>query len=122
MNPPTPIDPEHRRSVEARALKTSSGNVEGRYRSPPVWQDIQLDHNGTPNSEVLKLSPGRRPGKVYGDLQTGQALGYPQKELGRVVSSGVDAGTIGRNSGMRARDVSGKIVEEGRGRVDYVDF
>ena len=124
MNPPTPVNAEHRRSVEARALQDSNGNANtnARYGKPSIWQEIRLD-NGTPGSNVSTPSARRSPGKLYGDLQSGLASGQVKRGLGRIVSSGVDAGDVGLGSnGIRAREVSGKVAEEGRARIEYFDF
>lgn len=56
------------------------------------------------NGDVFKA-------KKYGDLR---AATPPVMVGGRQVSTGTDIG--GRNAGYR-RDVSGKVVEEGRSRV-----
>ena len=142
MNPPTPLNPEHRRFlIEARALRDSNGNTpvgnvnyrianDSEHSSASAWQDIRLDANETPRSE-MSSSPsvvgaegggGGKGRKVYGELPHSGQVG---QGLGRIVSSGVDAERLGRDgAGMRAREVSGKVVEEGRGRgkVEYLDF
>ena len=121
MHPPTSLHPEHRRSVEARALKASSGNIDGRYGSPKAWHDIRLD-DATLKSGSSSPSTEKKTTKIYGDLAGGQEFRQPRQGLGRVVSSGVDVGEFGLENAIRARNVSGKVAEEGRGRVEYVDF
>lgn len=119
MNPPTPQSAEHRRSPGARALQNPNDNPSTRYWNPSVWSDIRLADRA-PRSEVSASSAGGRPGKIYGDLPGAPMFGQARQGLDRIVSSGIDAGDTGAGSGMRAREVSGKVAEEGRARIDYV--
>ena len=121
MNPPTPLDPELRRSFEARALRDSDGNAYPRYTSPSVWQDVRLD-NDTPSSSISGMLAGKRHSKIYGDLQEAPKTGRTTQGLGRIVSSGVETSDSKLGKGVRAREVSGKLVEEGRGRTHDTEF
>ncbi|KAK3176520.1 hypothetical protein OEA41_007843 [Lepraria neglecta] len=98
MNPPTPpIQQQKRRqNIEQRALVPGTGNVGGQ---------------GTWGSGTVGLGKARAWG---GMGRTGGGMGGG----GRVVSrSGVEIreGGIFPSGGVRAREVSGKVMEEGRG-------
>lgn len=120
MNPPTPVNArfeiqQGRRDVRAgttidqRALMPGTGNTLGLRGQP-------LDFNPQRRKEVQRT-------RGYGDmvgagrLDGGNGYGYGAERKGRVVSRTgveyVDAGQ-GMGRGMRAREVSGKLVEEGR--------
>ena len=92
LNPPTPpVSHLSRESRDRRALRPAEAN--GRRGA---WEQINLDEDA---------SEERSEGRGFGMLKTGKGRGA------RVVSSGADAG---KANGIRVRDVSGKIVEEGR--------
>ncbi|CAL8575853.1 hypothetical protein XPA_001754 [Xanthoria parietina] len=130
MNPPTPVNASYSTqegrtgaALDQRALMPGTGNMLG-LRG-------KLDFN-PPKSRGGQPAQQRRLGDGYGELNGGMGTangkirgvgGYPyQNGLsrggGRVVSrSGIEVGgapELGWGSGIRAREVSGKRVEEGR--------
>lgn len=102
MNPPTPPINSYNRG-EDRALAPMSANV--------VWYE---DPN-TPNRPQQQPQHGRGDSfgavrdkaRYYGNLHAGKS---------RVVSSGAK---VDERGGMRAREVSGKVAEEGRSLMRY---
>ncbi|MCJ1481970.1 hypothetical protein MMC06_002131 [Schaereria dolodes] len=130
MNPPTPPNLiGNDRSVEQRALTAATGNSN---LNPNLYKNLNFNPgfpvNSSNSHQVAKPGLNSRPqsarldsfgtagskARFYGEL-----IGTMPRE-GRVVSSGADAGGKDQSQqqgrgGMRARDVSGKIVEEGRG-------
>ena len=118
MNPPTPPDMQRppptteRRITDQRALTPGTGNTLGmgfNYTKPlnfnPPQRRQQQYRDGYSDLG------GMGNGKVRSDL------GYGGQRGGRVVSrSGVEVRpNEWMGSGMRAREVSGKMAEEGRG-------
>ncbi|MCJ1278349.1 hypothetical protein MMC21_006164 [Puttea exsequens] len=108
MNPPTPPiqQQKQRQAAQQRALTPGSGNV-GMQGS---WGTAQL---GIGKARAWG-GMGRTAGKVNGISVSGG---------GRVVSrSGVEVreGGILPSGGMRAREVSGKVMEEGRGARSWI--
>ena len=92
------------------------------------FNPLELNPPTPPNAQRTRWSPVRKglmegSGNIMGTgsalgLGSGKLRGYdPVGKKARVVSSGVDVGSIG----VKQRGVSGKIVEEGRGGVYYVD-
>lgn len=107
MNPPTPVN-TGRRMTQQRVLVSGTGNVVG-------FASANISDASAPT--------GRRG---YGDLGgygngNGKARGsdgYQREAGGRVVSrSGaeVGGGAADMGRGIRARDISGKMLEESRG-------
>lgn len=94
MHPPTPPH-EHNRHSEQRTLLPMTGNGNSAARPELVGRD-SFGSVGLGGKE-----------RFYGDL-TGLGKG-----TSRVISSGVDITSTDRG-GMRAREVSGKVAEEGR--------
>lgn len=121
MNPPTPVNArfdiqQGRRDVRAatiidqRALMPGTGNTLGLRGQP-------LDFNPPRRKEVQRTGVYRDVVGT-GRMGGGNAYGNGVERKSRVVSrSGVEYadGSQGFPSGMRAREVSGKLVEEGRG-------
>ena len=114
MNPPTPPNPSFSRGK--RALTPLSGNAESSDNSTWYEEDIGAyaypsDKSSRPSS-VRQDSFGTVGGKAryYGQLYGGKAT---EPRQSRVLSSGRDTGMS--SHGMRAREVSGKVMEEGRG-------
>ncbi|KAL8906608.1 MAG: hypothetical protein Q9207_001932 [Kuettlingeria erythrocarpa] len=126
MNPPTPVDArfdnvrhgygrvrEAGTTIDQRALMPRTRNTLGLTRDQQ-----QLNYNPPMRKEI------RQGGGYGGELggakagNRGGSYGYPQERGGgRVISrSGVEysAGGDGMGRGMRVREVSGKVVEEGR--------
>ena len=95
-----------RNSPRRNILQPTSANS-----SPATWEEKNWERNVVP---VESLVATRGKTRFYGDLKS--SLGRKQQ---RVVSSGVDVDRVDEkgNGNMRARDVSGKVVEEGRGGV-----
>ena len=92
LNPPTPpVSYLSREGMDRRALRAIEANAR---RSG--WEQIDLDEDQAAESSQ---------GSGFGMFKAGKTRGA------RVVSSGIDAGKV---NGIRVRDVSGKIVEEGR--------
>ena len=91
MNPPTPPVNSHKRTDE-RALAPMSGNAVGYENSENRPQYGRGDGGGTV----------RDNSRYYGNLNAVK---------NRVTSTGA---RIAERGGMRAREVSGKVVEEGR--------
>ena len=105
MNPPTPVTKQWKRRAtqnQQRALTPGNGNVK---------------HHGNWNQ-----GPGIVGiGKARAWRGMAQQVGRPNGD-GRVVSrSGVEVrgGGILPNGGVRAREVSGKLMEEGRGTSNW---
>ena len=97
MNPPTPPNAQWR-GAQQRPLAPGTGN------------------NGFTGGNVGSLGIGKARG--YGNLGASRTNGRGRGNTGgRVVSrSGVEVGRFeGEGRVVRARDVSGKVVEEGRG-------
>lgn len=129
MNPPTPVAMQSRSLTEQRALTPLSANAlayesSPRHSGPPMSQSSSL-------SEKKHQSPPHKTGRphhrrndsigvvankarFYGELHGGMS-----KES-RVVSSGADVHSSRAN--MRAREVSGKVVEEGRSTAGVGDM
>ena len=102
MHPPTPLQGlERNKDREQRPLVSMAGNENGGARQELVGRD-SFGSVGLGGKE-----------RFYGDL-TGLGNGSS-----RVVSSGADIGS-GDLGGMRAREVSGKVAEEGRADDPYV--
>jgi len=99
MNPPTPpITSFYGNRGDNRALAPTSGNVAW-YEDPNTPQRPQQQpQHGRGNSYGAVGDKTR----YYGNLHAGK---------GRVVSSGAK---VEERGGMRAREVSGKVAEEGR--------
>ena len=113
MNPPTPPNPSFSRGK--RPLAPLSGNAESGDSSTWYEEDVVTyayppDKQARPSS-VRQDSFGTVGGKsrYYGQLYGGKAMEPRQP---RVLSSGRDAGMS--SHGMRTREVSGKMAEEGR--------
>lgn len=94
MHPPTPPQERNQRR-EQKTLLPMAGNGNGGARPELVGND-SFGSVGLGGKE-----------RFYGDL-TGLGKG-----TSRVVSSGADIASVDRG-GMRAREVSGKVAEEGR--------
>ncbi|KAL8940629.1 MAG: hypothetical protein Q9216_002708 [Gyalolechia sp. 2 TL-2023] len=120
MNPPTPVNAqfdtqqgrgEGRASttLDQRALMPGTGNTLG-------LRGQQLDFNPPRRKEVQRVDGyGRNSG--VGRMISSDEYSYIGERKARVVSrSGVEYvdGNQGMGRGMRAREVSGKMVEEGR--------
>lgn len=101
MHPPTPPH-EHNKDREQRTLLPMTGNGSGPARPELVGND-SLGSVGLGEKE-----------RFYGDL-TGLGVGSS-----RVISSGADITSADRG-GMRAREVSGKVAEEGRADDMWVE-
>ena len=112
MNPPTPpVAPGYRQPgylqpADRKPLQPAAGNG-----SPATWEEINFNdsgsaQNGGNGGYGVVASKARYYGNLHGNMQ---AQGRGQT---RVISSGVEAEKWG---GMRAREVSGKVAEEGRG-------
>ena len=99
MNPPTPpITSYYGNRGEHRALAPTSGNPAW-YEDPNTPQRLQQQpQHGRGDS----FGAVRDKTRYYGNLHAGK---------GRVVSSGAK---VEERGGMRAREVSGKVAEEGR--------
>ena len=138
MNPPTPCQSSFSRP---RTLTPTTNNERG---SPYIEEDsgfAYLHEHSRPSSTITlnenyppipnakpKHSPrpsvnqrdsfGTTGGKArfYGDLYGSVGVnGGERQGQTRVVSSGHDAGMTGVGGILRGREVSGKVVEEGRG-------
>ena len=117
MNPPTPrYAPGQQRSPEVRALRESRDNSASPQLGNFPWEDIRL------NSETPKGPKRSHQGKKYGAVQDEAMSMQMGRGQTRVVSSGVEAAPASMRGAMRARDVSGKIAEEGRAIGNYRDF
>ena len=129
MNPPTPPIEQHKpmyhyqkAGLEGRALAPSTGNS-----TPPMEQQKPMYQYKRPGFEGRALAPSTGnwgPGIVgIGKARSwgnngGGSRGSGNCGGGRVVSrSGVEIskGGILPNGGVRAREVSGKVMAEGRG-------
>jgi hypothetical protein len=96
MNPPTPPITSYNRQ-NAPALGPSSGNV--------VWHEDNPGYKQVQNARGKGYGIVADKSRYYGSL-------YPGKN--RPPSTGA---SIGDRSGVRAREVSGKVAEEGRARM-----
>lgn len=112
MNPPTPpIQQQKRRQAPGqRALTPGNGNAQGTWDGPgTIGIGKARAWGGMGRSAGGMGAAGRGSGPMNGGGRGGG---------GRVVSrSGVEVGARGilPNGGVRAREVSGKVMEEGRG-------
>lgn len=102
MNPPTPpVAIAWRHGQHNGALQPASGNG-----SPATWDEL--------NFKPAKSSLGYAD-DGYGIAGKSRFYGNLRGTVGtksRVVSSGVDEETL--RGGLRGREVSGKVAEEGR--------
>ena len=113
MKPPTPPNPSFSRGK--RALTPLSGNVDSSDRA---WYVEDVSSHVYPSDKQSRPSSARQDSfgtvggkaRYYGEMYGGKVM---EPRQSRIVSSGRDAGL--NNHGMRAREVSGKIMEEGRG-------
>ncbi|MCJ1408576.1 hypothetical protein MMC19_002651 [Ptychographa xylographoides] len=96
MNPPTPPISSYRHQKDG-ALVPTSGNV--------VWHGDQQKRPRHGRGDSFGVV--RDKSRYYGELHAGK---------GRVVSSGAK---VEDRRGMRTREVSGKVAEEGRGSMRY---
>ncbi|KAL8762194.1 MAG: hypothetical protein Q9184_001752 [Pyrenodesmia sp. 2 TL-2023] len=125
MNPPTPVDArfedvqrgygrvrEAGTTIDQRALMPGTGNTLGLTRGQQ-----QLNYNPPARKEVRQGGYGGELGGVKAGSR-GSGYGYPEERgVGRVISrSGVEysGGVQGMGRGLRVREVSGKVAEEGR--------
>ena len=108
MNPPTPpVTASWQVAANQRALKPINGN-----NSPAIWEDIDFQNDKS------SLSHGPSNGAADNQVPFYGKLRGSVKRAARVVSSGIDGKSA---SGMRAREVSGKVAEEGRSAVmEYI--
>ncbi|KAL8778475.1 MAG: hypothetical protein Q9213_007398 [Squamulea squamosa] len=128
MNPPTPVNDSYsmqeakpRTTLDQRALMPGTGNMFGLRGkldfNPPKGRERQQQRLGDRYGE-LTGGMGNAYGKVRGAGEYSYQHGTSSGEGGRVVSrSGVEVGgvqEVGLARGIRAREVSGKRVEEGR--------
>jgi hypothetical protein len=109
MNPPTPpvnnTFQQRREQFEQRALQATGGN-NGPVGGSGTWEEpnyrsVQGNDNGNNGGK----------GRFYGALKDSLRV---SRRGQRVVSSGVDTGDLGTGQGLRGREVSGKVAEEGR--------
>ncbi|KAI4133575.1 MAG: hypothetical protein LQ338_000087 [Usnochroma carphineum] len=117
MNPPTPVGARFDgrvigTTIDQRALMPGTGNMLG------LNGGKGLDFNPSRTTELSRERDGSRyGGELGGKARGGEGYGYGAEKGARVVSrSGVEFGRsqgMGRD-GVRAREVSGKVVEEGK--------
>lgn len=114
LHPPTPREatPNSTNAFDTRALRDIDGNSSAPRVSNSVWDDINLELNSVDSSRV-RIDTRKQYGDVVG-------MGRVMSSQARLVSSGVD--TEVQSNSVRMREVSGKVVEEGRGRFIYRDF
>ncbi|KAI4288420.1 MAG: hypothetical protein L6R35_002317 [Caloplaca aegaea] len=125
MNPPTPVDArfnnpqpsvrEPRTTIDQRALMPGTGNTLGLTRgqqrlnyNPPVTKEV---HQAGGYGELSNAKSRGNGGEGYGPEKGERVISRSGAEYGGSHGMG-----IGR--GVRAIEVSGKMVEEGRGRVE----